>query len=417
MTSDTSVLEVDPRSLNTRLAASVSVVGSATVPASATALPPMITNGDLLRQFWKDIYGKEVQSASTYSYTWLADQVGHVCLGILINFGLTLVAFCALPFIGIDRSWDNIAGLLVGSVAVSVWELKAYLSSEREATGSFPLDGKLLARNAVIAAFYMILGVGVGFAFHQTALVGVAGFLALLFVAIICAPPWLRQKIIWQKAGLPYLFRLANAQRTLGVDAAQHIQELIDDGAPPATRPFQVIVGGPTGSGRTPLAAGIGTEFAFKNAKVRYLSFDALLEFAARSSKSNFADDTGPVNINYWRWSEAQVVIIDDIGPLIAAEQKEQRANLERFEELLCNGLASVRDVLARRHTIWVIGDPCPDGEGATAGDTLDRFARLVADFCGAEQPALAVALGSSGTRLRGWDEARARRPAMPTGA
>src|SRR5436305_13026530 len=105
MTSDASVLEVDPRSLNTRRAASVSVDGSA--KASATARAPMITKGDLLRQFWKDIYGKEVQSASTYSYTWLADQVGHVCLGILINFGLTLVAFYALPFIGIDRSWDN----------------------------------------------------------------------------------------------------------------------------------------------------------------------------------------------------------------------------------------------------------------------------------------------------------------------
>jgi hypothetical protein len=47
--------------------------------------PPNLTAMDLLRQFWADAYGKEVQTAATYSYTWLADQFGHLCIGILAN--------------------------------------------------------------------------------------------------------------------------------------------------------------------------------------------------------------------------------------------------------------------------------------------------------------------------------------------
>ena len=386
MTSDVSVLEGNLRSLDTRLAAPVSVVGPST---------PRITTKDLLHQFRVDVYGKEVQTTAPYSYTWMADQVGHVCLGILISFALTLAASYALPLIGIEASWGALAGLLIGSIAVSLYELRTYLSSVKEATDRFPLDRTSLRDNAVIAAAYMIIGVCVGFAFQQSAPWAVIGLIALIVLAIALAPPWLRQKIIWQKAALPYLFRLADAQPSIGVEPAKQLQALIDKGAPPApgTRPDQVIVGGPIGSGRTPIAAGIGTEFAFKKTKVRYLSLDTLLECAARSSNPHFVDDPGPANIDYWHWSEAQVIIIDDIGPLIAAQEREQRANLEKFRKLLHNDLAAVKSVLTRCHTVWVIGDLCPDGESATVGDTLDQFARVIADFCKAEQDPLVVEL------------------------
>src|SRR5215813_3748121 len=93
---------------------------------------------------------------------------------------------------------------------------------------------------------------------------------------------------------------------------------LINSNPPPATAPIPIVVGGPLGCGRTELCSGIGTEFAFRNVTVRYLSFATLLEFAAaRSQKSGFCDDSGPPNIVYWSWSKAQVVIIDDIGPVL----------------------------------------------------------------------------------------------------
>ena len=53
---------------------------------------PKINSKELLHQFWADAYGKEVQTAATYSYTWLADQFGHICIGIIVNFFATTVS-------------------------------------------------------------------------------------------------------------------------------------------------------------------------------------------------------------------------------------------------------------------------------------------------------------------------------------
>jgi hypothetical protein len=337
--------------------------------------PPTVTLKNLLDQFWVDIYGKEVQSASTYSYTWVADQVGHVCVGIVLSFGLAIFASYVLPPHNEDVSLrDGIVGLVFAMLIVSYWEYRAFQSSVAGATHIFPLRHKLLRQNAIIAAGYMAMGAVVGFAFQQVRPWGIVGFVAMLLLAIICAPPWLRQKIIWQKAGLPYLFRLADVHRTIEIDEAHRLQNLINKGP----RPYQVVVGGPIDSGRTSFAAGIGTEFAFRKAKVRYLTFNSLLEFAAH--KPQFGDDAGPPNINYWRWSEAQVVIIDDLGPLIAAQ--DQEANLDKFQQLLDDKLANVAPVLAKRFTVWVIGDLRPKGETTITGETLNQFARAIASFC-----------------------------------
>jgi hypothetical protein len=132
------------------------------------------------------------------------------------------------------------------------------------------------------------------------------------------------------------------------------LQALIDAGAPPAVPPRQIIIGGPIASGRTDIALGIGTEFAFKGAMVRYVSIAALLEFAAQTP---FGDDNGPVNIDYWPWCRAQVLIIDDIGPMIAAYREAGRANLDQLSEMLQTGLKPIAGLLAQRHTVWVVGD------------------------------------------------------------
>jgi len=338
--------------------------------------PPRVTLQNLLEQFWVDIYGKEVQSASTYSYTWIADQVGHICIGIVLFFVLDFVVKCVLSLLGIGASWDSrIIGLLLAAVTVSYWEYRAYSSSVADATHIFPLKRKLLRQNATIAAGYMVMGAVIGFGFQQDLPWNIIVPLAMLLLAIVCAPPWLRQKIIWQKAALPYLFRLADAERTIDLDQAHELQALIDEGA----KPYQVVIGGPINSGRTSIAAGIGTEFAFKNVKVRYLSFDSLLEFAAQRP---FADDTGPKNINYWPWRDAQVIIIDDVGPLIAAAN--QKANTDDFQKFLDEHLRVIAPVLGKCFTVWVVGDLHRNG-GLTAitDETLNGFARVIARFCG----------------------------------
>jgi len=347
---------------------------------------PNLTSRDLWRQVWADAYGKEVQTAATYSYTWLADQFGHICIGIICDFiatpvsGVVMVVAGVAPALEYDTGlWP---GLLIAVAAAAIWETCAYFSSVRHATGAFPLDTTLLRANAIIAATYIALGAILGFAFHLRLIPSVSVATAVFVVAIVLAPRWLRQKIIWQKASIPYLFRLADAAPTINDEDAKLLQELIDAGAPPITQPCQVVIGGPIGSGRTSMAAGIGTEFAFKHHKVRYLSLDCLLEFATNATGRFFPDDPGPATISYWPWSQSQVVIIDGIGPLIAVNEQGHEANVERFKAVLQNELGAVATVLKRCHTIWVLGDLCPPPPRGESGAVLSDFAKAVARYC-----------------------------------
>jgi hypothetical protein len=361
---------------------------------------PKLTSWDLWRQFWADAYGKEVQTAATYSYTWLADQFGHLCIGIVADFLATLVSGAAIvkfgwsPELHYDTGlWP---GLVLAVIGVSIWECSAYFSSVRQATGAFPLDTKLLRNNAVIAAVYMSLGAVLGFAFHLSAVPALAISAIVVVAAILLAPPWLRQKIIWQKASIPYLFRLADAAQTIGKKDAEEMLGLINRGGPRNDNPpFQVVIGGPIGSGRTSMAAGIGTEFAFAQNKVRYLSFGSLLEFAATATGHPFPDDPGPTTISYWPWSEAQVIIIDDVGPMIASNEPRRQANLARFTGLLKNDLKTIKDVLKQCHTVWVIGDLRPPLTSGTLAATLDDFAKQIAQYCGNQRDPLVIELGS----------------------
>ena len=371
---------------------------------SAGPTAPHITAKDLWRQFWADAYGKEVQSAATYSYLWLADQFGHLCIGIVVNFAATALTGLVFVYLGWRESFTYDAGIWPGLaitiIGVSLWEWSAYRSSVKQATGVFPLDTKLLRANAVIAATYMSLGGLLGFAFHLALIWALVISAVVVVLAVLLAPGWLRQKIIWQKASIPYLFRLADAAPNIGSDDAAALQKLITDGVPPDIQPYQIVIGGPIGSGRTPMAAGIATEFAFKSNKVRYLGLDCLLEFAANSSGGHFPNDPGPTTISYWPWSEAQVVVIDGVGPIISVNEPRREANFDRFQAMLQNELHPVAEVLSRCHTVWVLGDLSPPPSQDQLSEILTKFAKAVADYCDAQHDPLVVELSSPPERV-----------------
>jgi hypothetical protein len=381
---------------------------------------PNVTDSMLRHQVRVDACGKEVQVATTYSWAWSADQFGHMCIGIMAHYLARLVLsllvwlfgplltlwlaahFPSLPLSVLAELAETWGSLVLGVVGVGAWEWHAYTQSVKDATGLFPVDRQLLKDNAWIAAFYMALGVVFAALFRVTDLMWqLAGLTVAVVAGLLLAKRWLRQKIIWQKAALPYLCRLADVQRTIGVDKAQQLQTLIDAGAPPAIPPRQIIIGGPIASGRTDIALGIGTEFAFKGAMVRYVGIAALLEFAAQQP---VGDDNGPDNVDYWKWYQAQVLIIDDVGPMIAAYHEDGRANLDRFSDMLQAGLGPIAGLLAERHTVWVLGDLRAGKDTSMKDGVLNSVANKIAGFCNARN-ALVVEL----------TEVRGTRPAKPS--
>ena len=194
-------------------------------PTGDVPTAPNVPGSFLLVQFWRDIFGKEVQSAATYSYLWMADQMGHVALGIILQFTLT---FLLQHVLGVAEAWASGIALVGISAVVSFWEYRAYSASAAKAQGNtFPLDKTLLRDNAVIASAYMVFGVLGGYAFHLPGWWGAGVFVVALLLCVVCAPKWLRQKIIWQKAALPYLSRLADLNTPVAEGPADAIRRFV----------------------------------------------------------------------------------------------------------------------------------------------------------------------------------------------
>src|SRR5215210_1330494 len=134
---------------------------------------PSITRADIWAQFKIDIAGKEVQSAETTSHSWLANQFGHVAVGILLGNGLSVALERGWPLVfgwELPIPWDTFAGYLLATFGVAAWEWRAYRKEVREAAGGFTLDRRLLRSNAITATSYMVLGVAVAVVFRYIAL-------------------------------------------------------------------------------------------------------------------------------------------------------------------------------------------------------------------------------------------------------
>lgn len=324
-------------------------------------------------QIGRDLFDKEVQSAATYSYLWIADQMGHIGLGLVIVFALT---WLAVP-IGLSDSLDGWLPAIVGVLVVCVWEIKAYASFAGDWTKLFPLDRRLLALNAGTAALYMVIGVVLGFYWQKPPAIAALATVVAALLAVALGMPWLRQKIVWQKAGLPFLFRLANAYPSIALESARRLQDLLDRylRCPPAERaacgPIVILTGG-LHAGKTSLACGIGTECAFQKTKVRYTTFDKLAQMMAVP-----ADDLGPRNINYWPWTESEVLIIDDVQ---SGSRLRPHRDLVKFKQEVAKDFGPMFACLGKRMTVWVLG-PMPPAE-------LRRWEDIIAQVCAGDSGA-----------------------------
>lgn len=356
-------------------------------------LPPVLTNADIARQFWLDAYGKEVQSAATYSYMWMADQAGHMGIGILLQFALSSAAWRLGPLVG--QKWlhtnlaSEIVGMILTTLVVATWEYSAYRADVRKADGAaFPLQHNLLQHNAVAAAAYMALGGIIGWGLQQPVYYAYPIVGTIFVIVVITAIPWLRQKIIWQKAALPYLARLADFRPRMPPETAHDLWHRITKSpVPPDGPPTVVVIAGAPGTGRTLLSCSIGTEFAFNNATVRYVGFNQLIEMSSAHDYET-APPPGPANIQYWPWSQAQVLIIDDMGPLIGTMSRDAHGIQSlALGDVLRERLAVFRPALSQRHTIWLMGEA-----GGETLDELQRSAETIAAFLGVSDP-LAILL------------------------
>lgn len=331
--------------------------------------PPTISVADIRWQFSKDIDTKEVQTSPTYSYQWVADQVGHMALGLAAVLASWL-AGDILRWFGLQiPDWPPPAiGFLVFAIGACFWERRTFQQACAKIHRVFDstCDRKDLRDNAVAATYYMVVGgligllavlggrlwplLPLGGAIIAVIAIAIAFALAIVLPALY----WLRQKIRFQQVGLPFLFRLPEFKlASFDPNIAKRIDDFIRNSGDAA--PKHIAIVGELSSGKTSLAVGIATEAAFNNKKARYLTLDKLQQIARLAE-----EPPSPRNTRLWPWRESQLVVIDDVVSGIPDSVAEHPDQLLR--ELQDLGQPACRS-LRRRNTVWCLGADTTDAE------------------------------------------------------
>jgi hypothetical protein len=256
-----------------------------------------------------------------------------------------------------------------------------------------------------------VLAFGVGVFFALTPfLVGWRGPLVVLPISLAVIVPvaywWLKRKLALQQAGLPYLFRLADFNRTLEPSSVKLVSKFANyrntrhsltqllfetDRQPDREPEFRhILITGDLGAGKTSLCTGIAAEFALSLKKCRYLTAMKLVEFVlAKHDGGPTANDVEfDDGLYLWHPSACDMVIVDDvdIGVSMAGQDVRRRAThlvspKQLRQALTMGGQERPLAWLGERRSVWVVGDI----------DEQDAWRETIAGLLGLSIGAIAV--------------------------
>lgn len=313
-----------------------------------------LSRGTLLTQMKDDWFGKEVQTGYTYTYIWQANQFGHFNLGFLPT----------IMFLGlIQWQWGTqdpfgwVLALPVGQILFwSIKEIRDYIIAVSQSGTQFTIDKKDIGLDAFTAVYFIAIGVISAYASlfgSQWILFSFLVFILLVFLPSFPVWYWLSRKMCFQKAGIPFQYRLADFPTTIEDLEPATILAFAQTGVAsvqPGVELKHLVLFGPPRTGKTSFAAGVATERTFNKNMARYSTYVNFIKLAS-SVEDEPTVQEGSV---LWPWTTCQLLVVDDITTEVGSIQL---TSAKEFSEMMALIPDANRRALQKLQTVWILGD------------------------------------------------------------
>lgn len=319
-----------------------------------------ISTKDVLKQLKADLIGKDSYRGVTLTYSWLANQFGHISLGFIP----TTILF----FVFKNKLDPEHAGIKAATYVALGWvcfELYNFLgpllmkkkSSSKLVYVSGPTyqfqpawlniaydtftDLCFFAFGSFLSAYILVC-------FHGGITSTFSMILMVLFINILVhGRYWFLTKMYEQAAQFPFQYRLSQFDLPISETAKQSILYWLADNH----KAKHLLVFGGVNCGKTSLSVGVANEKAIKHQSVIFTTATKLISLFFTPPQPD------QQNAYPWNWQNCSYLVVDDINPGKPVE--EVIISAEYFLQLMdtySSDNETNRAVFRNTSVIWVLG-------------------------------------------------------------
>ena len=301
----------------------------------------------ILGQLKADLIGKDAHRGVTLTYSWLANQFGHISLGFIpvILFqpsvcswlntanGVFYTALIVSTFWFLFESYNLLAPLLV----------KKKSSSNKNAFS--PQWSNLIFDTFTDLLFFWVGAFSASlFLMHSTLNLLIVIVLLVLLVYPLCF--WFLTKMYQFYASYPFQFRLSQWGHSITKEDKRTVDEYLNS----EIQGRHLLIYGTSNSGKTSLSIGVANELSIKHRFCTYLTAMKLYPLLITDKSV-----TKPNPL--WEWHEAEFLVIDDITT--ETSNKEEVVTANQFFKIIDGSKQKNEQgssILSDKNIIWVLG-------------------------------------------------------------
>ncbi|WP_418649595.1 hypothetical protein [Tenacibaculum aestuariivivum] len=316
----------------------------------------------IFNQFKKDLIGKDSHRGVTLTYSWMANQFGHIALGFMPAFILHdnikyIITYknplYASVIVSLFWLFFEIYNFL-GPLLISKPYINNLLFRNKNDNNIFKPKWFNIAYDTFTDVSFFALG-AFAYSFYINRFEDKITLFVLffLFVYLIRASNyWYLTKMYQHYANLPFQIRLSQWDYKIDVEQQNKIYTFITS----KNTGKHLLVYGSQFSGKTSLGVSILNELSIKHKVCLYMSAIKLFSFF-------FVEENTLLNSHrIWSWKETDYLVIDDINP--GAPINKELINPENILNFLdptqigCVNKESCT-LIAEKNIIWILGSEC----------------------------------------------------------